>query len=576
MKKTTTIPMTVLILLSLLLAACSCAPAQTEAPESTPEATPAATPEPVQELPDLGNETIAIKELGNYTIVYPSDYTEIRMDMPLMLADNIERVTGKRPEMKTDAECKDGRRIILASGKTETVLSEGISQFEDGLTYVIAVSNGNLILGGQNYYADSNAIYDFINNYLGYDDVEDVTTEAKSEVSGLNVSYHEKPAVFIYGSTWSSPVTNVKMVKYLAEANFNGFMYTYCQETENSLHNLVRWCARYGIYLVLNRGVFAPELYYDCPIIVGHYIWDEPEETDFTMLLDLLKDYKEKYSQYGWKSWINFVGIESSIKSFDCDLWIWNDLDVSGFDAYDFVSYFYGRQRERLHPYEIMRNAAKIHGLDMWYYIQSYDHVGSPVMNTSKAYLWQMQHTMCFDPDGIIYFEYGNMLEGTGGWCAGWETAVIDRDFLTRGQHYYDAQRANKIILDEAEILKNYDQKGCAVINRKDTDAFTRLDEYYDFSDVITEITGYDAEDIYFVGCFDEEGGKGKAYLITDINYPDEKLFDDTPVKYLKAKINGDKVSCYFNGETSELTPDENGYYSIPAGNGFAALITVK
>ena len=42
-----------------------------------------------------------------------------------------------------------------------------------------------------------------------------------------------------------------------------------------------------------------PELYTDCPVILGHSLWDEPRINEFSGVAKLCEEYREKYSQYG-------------------------------------------------------------------------------------------------------------------------------------------------------------------------------------------------------------------------------------------------------------------------------------
>ncbi len=560
---------TITLALLLIVFAAGCTPEKTADPTVTPEATktPEATPVP---FPEIEEETVKTADLGSYTIVYPSAYTEIRMDVPTMLADTIEKVIGKRPEIKSDKDCTSGKRIILASGETKTVISNAVEAFDDGLSYVIAVSEGNIILGGKNYYADSNAVYDFVNNVLGWDDVYDEYSVPTESVNGVKVVYHEKPPVIIMGSTWASIFDTPIKVKTLADANFNGIMYTIQIQNEyDHLHESIRLFARYGIYVVMNRGVMLPELYYDCPVILGHNIWDEPWGEEIPLVADMLKDYKEKYSQYGWKSWVNMVG---SLRMWEPvnDLWVWADNDVSGFDYYPYI--YYNRDIEMLHAYELSKQSTDLHGQEVWYYIQSYNHIGYPGcvdLNTDKAYRWQMYYTMCFDPDSIIYFVYG-MEYGDNEW-ADWYSAVVPPDMVTRGENFYAAQRANREILDVAEYLEDYDYKGAFTINRKSEEYWSWLESPYDFSYIIENIEETDDTDIYLAGCYENEDKA--AFILTNVSFHDGGKYDDTQIGSLKVKLSGENVSVYRDGKTEEILPDEDGYYSLPTGDGVGILV---
>ena len=81
------LPIFLTLMFTPLLASC------TSAVSHTPEETP---------------EPILTSELAEYTIVYPSAYTQFRMDIVTELQDTIEHITGKKinavPDSQPEAE----------------------------------------------------------------------------------------------------------------------------------------------------------------------------------------------------------------------------------------------------------------------------------------------------------------------------------------------------------------------------------------------------------------------------------------------------------------------------------------
>lgn len=137
-------------------------------PDSTTAPTPTQNVEQTYavKLPEYEKETVLLKDIGSYTIVYPSNYTDYRKQDVLFLQEVIKNVTGTSLNVVSDLEKANGKEIIIASSKRKNGIEEAIEKFESGLDYVVAVRNGNIILGGNNFYADIRAIYDFINNTL--------------------------------------------------------------------------------------------------------------------------------------------------------------------------------------------------------------------------------------------------------------------------------------------------------------------------------------------------------------------------------------------------------------------------
>ena len=129
--------------------------------------------------PSPTEKGVQVSELADYTIVYPSEYTEFRMDIVSELQDVIEHLTNVRINAIPDTEPEAEKEIILASSKRTTSFDAEIDDFASRMDYIVAKDNDNIVLGGQNYYSDMRAVYDFMSNYLGYDSLEGTYSEPK-------------------------------------------------------------------------------------------------------------------------------------------------------------------------------------------------------------------------------------------------------------------------------------------------------------------------------------------------------------------------------------------------------------
>ena len=186
-----------LILLTVMLilsTACGVAP--------TAEATPPGeitVESPTPGLEEYPVEKVSISDLREYVIVYPSYYDEYRMGEVYILRDAIKNVTGYALDVISDGEEKREHEIIIASSTRENGIECSIEKFESGLDYAVGVRKGNIVLGGNNFYADMRAIYYFINNVLGYNDIDDIYSEPQSVMSGIEFNIYEKPLMTIMG-----------------------------------------------------------------------------------------------------------------------------------------------------------------------------------------------------------------------------------------------------------------------------------------------------------------------------------------------------------------------------------------
>lgn len=523
------------------------------------------------------DETVQISELGSYTIVYPSNYTELRMDIVYLLQNTISAVTGTTPKIIPDTQSASGKEIIFASSQRTTGLEDTVNGFESVMDYVIAVKGGNIVLGGQNYWSDLRAVYDFVENYLGYDDIKNVYNAATSEVSGIKTETHQKPSFFIQAATWATVFTTAEQIKDIADANFNALAYTVSTSSAESLHFVIGQCVRFELYLVINRGAVKPELYYDCPIILGHSLWDEARVGDFADVNKIAAEYKEKYAQYGWKAWVNQLGAAPEW-DYMAEMWDWSDVDVTGFDIYPWALADNWELTKRdislLYVYNEARTLTQLYDKDFWVYIQSYRNTATDMeVNSSKGYRWQMYYSMCFGVDSIVYFMYANETEELS-W-ADTSSFVMSRGFI-KNKQYYDAQQTNKEIASIAELYRSYEQKGAYTLNVKSSENWLYLEDQYDFSYVIEDIKDTSKKIPYLVGCFDKKDGDGNAFILMSMDAIDSVDYNETEISYVKAKINGNKVTAYLNGEPQVLTPDADGYYSLATGNGICLFVTVE
>ena len=263
-----------LILLTVMLilsTACGVAP--------TAEATPPGeitVESPTPGLEEYPVEKVSISDLREYVIVYPTYYDEYRIGEVYILRDAIKNVTGYELEVISDGEEKREHEIIIASSTRENGIKGSIEKFESGLDYAVGVQKGNIVLGGNNFYADMRAIYYFINNILGYNDIDDIYSDPQSVMSGIEFNIYEKPLMTIMGSNFSvGPYTEQYAVRDMHDAHFNMMLIEESVYSREQILDFIKWCARYEIFIAI-RSMNFTQAYIDCPIIWGHVIYDEP------------------------------------------------------------------------------------------------------------------------------------------------------------------------------------------------------------------------------------------------------------------------------------------------------------
>lgn len=524
-------------------------------------------------FPQYDEESLVLSELDGYVIVYPSYYNEYRMYEVNLLRDTIKNVLGFELEIISDAEPQREHEIILASSKHYNGVNDTLNLLQSGLDYVIGVVRGNIVLGGNNYYADMRAIYEFIGNYLGYDDLNNAYIGPAYAISCLEVRLYRKPPLTLLAANYSvSAFTEQYAIRDMHDAHFNLTLVETGYYTKQELHNFTKWCARYDIFIIF-RGIRDTDIYLDCPVIWGHIIRDEPTTDTYMQYSEECDAYMLEYGRYGWKPLVNYFG--------STRYWRFHSETEGFFDAVPVISFdrYFGKKilftdDELLTVFESARDFSLRTGKDMWSYIESYN-ITNRNQNTSKMLRWSAYVSLSFGAKGILYFQYGDAsvnYSAEGDWSKG---SLVNWDF-TKNQAWFDAKKTNEELLKLAPIYCNYKAVAANTINAKTEVVSAYLQDAYPYaSDYITDfVNPQGSVDTYLFGFFEKNNGKGKAFTIVNLEDIDDIPYSQAEPKYAKIKINGKNITFYRDGEPQNIIPDADGYYNINLANGYCWFIT--
>ncbi len=560
----------------MLLTAAGCTGNVTPSPEVVP--TPDATPEPTPSEPEFEKESVDKSALSEYVIIYPENYKDWQMTEVELLKSVLETVTGKKIKTFTDKGPDNVKEIIFASSKRATKLSDYVASFESRLDYVIGVQDGDIILGGQDYYGDMRAVYTFINDYLGYDDVDDKWIDPTKEISGVEKYTYKEPVFKIAaGNFYTIPYTEAWQVRDVKDANFNamivqGVIWGY--ETMEDFRQFILWCTRFDLELVLPVSIdweeetfslYYLEAYEDNPIVWGHYIIDEPVTEYLNTLTKIALQYSKLYSEKGWKSFINYCGGPHNLND------VTDATDVLSFDFY------YGMGSRSGYPSNLdgmgpINNGFSLftqyeqygesQNKDLWIFIGTY-YLSN--FNTSKMIRWIEYIPLCFNAKAIEYFNY--------------QVWIVDGNY-EKLEYWEDAKQANKEALFIGEKLVNeYDYVGAYLQNITPTDkerfeAFEQVTkEQFDTIEELILPEGTDST--ILVGAYDKKDNSGSAFLIINVDELDFVDYEDTKAEPSRIKINGDEVHFYREGREYRLEKDSEGYYQLELGNGHCWFVMV-
>lgn len=100
--------------------------------------------------------------IKEFKIVYPSDYNSSQRNLATNIQEYIYMATGYTIDIISDNESKSEHEIVIGVSRNTSY-----DNFND-LDCTIETRDGNLYVGGKNYYADAKAVNYLINDYLYY------------------------------------------------------------------------------------------------------------------------------------------------------------------------------------------------------------------------------------------------------------------------------------------------------------------------------------------------------------------------------------------------------------------------
>ncbi len=579
------------LVLIALLSIAGCTVTTNETPGSTQMPLPTYTPDISDEqtekpiFPEYPNETVLLSSLAEYSIVYPQSYTDYKMGEVYMLRDTIKDRLGFELEIKPDTSEATGKEIIFASSERVNGAEGAIDIFQSGLDYVVGTLNGNIILGGNNFYADARAVYDFINNYLCYDDIENVAiSEPKTELSGVNLNLYEEPKIVLYACNYSTPLFDKQFaIRDMAEAKFNMVTVMSTGYNDTQLLDFLKWCARFEIKAILWGGDEArgENLYADCPIVWGHCLRDEPTVEQFADYSKACDEYLEKYGYLGWKPFVNFSGFTINAAPYHGSPYF-SSCPVVSIDRYfgDNIfeaqnGYAWGHNSGILAAMEIYANEASNRRQDLWCYIECYNSKNWN-LQTQKSLRFNSYVCMSFGAKGILYFQYGDASKqytAEGDWSYG---SLVNWDF-SKNEAWYHAKQNNEELLKLAEIYTQYEYQYAYtgnIISKADKDCVEMKTDGAVNDTVLTEIK--DNKTRYLIGRFGKANGDGEAFTLVNLEPLTEEDYMADQTSNVGLKINGENVKFYLNGELQDIKLDSEGYYNVPMGNGYSYFVTVE
>lgn len=560
-------------------------PTPTPTPSDDPTPTPSPTPTPIPVSED-------VKALGDYVIIYSEKYEAPRQMREVeLLQDVIEKLSGKRPQAQKDSDgaLTNKNYIIFASSDVKTSCDSTFDALEDEMDYAICIDDDkNVILGGKTYYSDMRAAYEFINNYLGYDDLEDVYALPTKELSGQFVSKYVAPKFIIAAHNAFHQSFTPKFIKEARDCNINLMSYNLSTDpkywVEENYKDIATWCVRFGMYFMVDAyadannevTIRSEEFMLNNPMVYAAHLRDEPGPEILPAIHAQVESYNSKYSQYGIKCYVNHFYSFEVWESLEENGYL-DNLQVTGFDRY--ARNYNLTYAEWLDYINFLKIVRRVTGdkIDFWMYLESFNLKNNGItVYTAKSFRFASYLAMCFGAKGVNYFCYADLpyYKYEGDWSHG---QLLEDDF-TPTKAWYDAQRTNEELMKLAEIYSLYTNTGAYLLGKDPNGAVAEENRYTGFDDVLVEALDKNGNEItapYLVGCFDKKDGDGKAFMVLNLAELNAQSYTTTRGVKVKLKINGENVTFYQDGEIIDVAQDENGYYTPIIANGTAVFVTV-
>ncbi len=545
-------------------------PACGETPTATPTAAPEATPAPI-----VGVDP---KTLGDYTVVYPDEYKDWQMEEVKLLQTAIKHVSGKDVNAVKASEAETQKEIILASSNRNTFADSAVNALEGRLDYVINVSEdeNKIVLGGKDYFGDMKAVYDFVNSYLGYDDIDGNHTAEVTPILGTLTSVYTEPAftTMVY-NPGKYPFPSVKETRDMAEAGFNMVELDLEKFTEDDRHDYLRWCTRFNIRIVIRAvydtinntfNTYDIDETANNPIIYGHLSRFTERHTDAYAV------YKENYKKYGWKLIVKFENIlleelaeETTALFTEDDCFANADVllvmgNLAGKSDYDRENLRYALKNSKY-----IADYAHKNGMEFWFSICENDGLtfGPEIyVLYENVFRYQGYMALTLGANGVAYGHY--------------RRGQIVNDNYSRTALYDRAKQINNELIEIGEVKADYEYLGMVTISTKIVDEYLDVPNQYDgeFAGIksYTPSNGY-ALPMAFGYYKAKDGSEKYAFVQVDAS---DLMKTAGAVPASRYEFGGTKITQYKNGEVSELKADDSGKYRISIKNGNGVFVTIE
>ena len=519
-------------------------------------------------------------DISEYTVVYPANYTDEQ-------ADDIKKLFGSLSKALDEniAVCSQAapdKNIYIGHGFDDDRSQLGT------LDYVKRMVDSDIYLYGNGFWGDIKAVYSFVRCDIGLDYSGELIRPI-TDIIDLNVVYkYKKPIIDIAGTCNMGHLFTgeEQFFVLLKEGGINRITINILNITvpdKLTMHEFMVLLTVYEIRVLWfdnavkerpaeSMDYHAPvgsEYFHaclECPMTVGHYIWDEPGIDMFAAAARAAAGYKAAHPDkvafvnmlpyYAAPVAFDFKGIEHYTEEFMKVI----KPEEAWFDIYPFHDD--GTTKDRyVDNTAIVADAALRYGVHFGVYIQStaFANCRYPTGRDLSLQLWLC---LAFGARLIELFTYTTYMEGGP---ESFGLALIDKD-RNPTPTYYDGQRVIADIRYFEGIYGGYRFLGAFSKNCNEGEWNYHKQQYKDFS----AIKLVDASAPVLVGCFEGENGK-KAFCAVNVSDVTEDADKAINVSF---KTDSD-VLVYQACKCTHLCADAEGIVTLTLNTAEGAFVEI-
>ena len=518
-------------------------------------------------------------DISSYTIVYPTSYTEEQAADVKKLFGTLSDALG---ESVTVSTCSADKNIYIGS--------EFVKDCDtlDTLDYVKRTVDNDVYLYGNGFWGDIKAVYSFVREDIGLD-LFGKLSSPNVDVRELNtVHRYKKPIIDIAGTCnmghlFTGEEEFIALLKKGGIDRITVNILNITVPAKVTMHEFMVLLTVYEIRVLWfdeaikekpaqTTDYIAPvgseyfKACLECPMTVGHYVWDEPGVGKFEDASKAVAGYKAAHPDkvafvnmlpyHAHPSDLGYKGVEYYTEEFMRII----RPEEAWFDIYPFHED--GSTKERyVENMSVVADAALRYGVPFGVYIQStaFSNCRYPTGRDLSVQLWLC---LAFGAKLIELFTYTTFREGGP---ENFRLALIDKD-RNPTPTYYDGQRIIADIRSFEDVYGEYSFLGAFSRNCNAGEWNHHPLQYND----VTAIEEISSSAPVLVGCFEKKDGK-KAFCVVNVCHVTEDVDKAINVSF---KTNAD-VCVHQAGKHTYLSADKDGRVTLTLHTAEGAFVEI-